>query len=181
VENLDLSGSALEGVGSSFCADCKKLRELLLPPTLKRTGDDFLCGSPSVENLDLSGTALESVGGSFCSHCRKLRELRLPPTLKEIGDYFLCGSPSVENLDLSGTAVECIGDSFCSFCGGLREIWLPGALVFLGSKASPGPQLALLSLPVASRMWLGEVPAASIMSGLVGLGSTPARPMWPAK
>jgi hypothetical protein len=39
----------------------------------------------------------------------------------------------------------------------------------------------LLVLPVASGMWLGKVYSASVMSGLVGLGSMQARPIWPAR
>jgi hypothetical protein len=62
---LDLSITAVESVCSSFCRSSWELRELRLPPTLKKIGDDFLCGSPSMERVDLSGTALESVGVWF--------------------------------------------------------------------------------------------------------------------
>jgi hypothetical protein len=104
----------------------------------------------------------------------------LPPTLRKVGVDFLRAS-SVERVDLSRTAVESLSVPFCRDCRELRELLLPGTLVSLSSATCQRSPLALLFLPVASRIGFEKVYSASVMSGLVGLGSLPARPIWPAK
>jgi hypothetical protein len=134
-----------------------------------------------VERVGLSGTTLESLGAAFCRGCWNLPALALPPTLKSIGDDFLFCSPSVERVDLSGTVLARIGGSFCRDCGNLRELLLPGTLASLDPAACIESPLSLLFLPVAGGVELEGLDSTSIMSGLTGLGSVPARPMWPAK
>jgi hypothetical protein len=104
----------------------------------------------------------------------------LPRTLKMVGEAFLYGS-SVERLDLSMTTLERVGDSFCVGCCELRETLLPGTLVCMGSAGAPESPVALLVLPVADGMGIGRVCAASVLSGLVGLGLVRAHPIWPAQ
>jgi hypothetical protein len=155
------------------------LREVLLPAELKVVGRNFLRGS-SVELVDLSRTGAEGLEASFYRGWPELREVLLPLTLTVVGARFPDRS-AVERIDLSGTAVESLGDSFCLGCKKLREVLLPRTLVWLDSVASPIAPLMLLVLPVPSGMGIGRVSSASVLSGLVGLGSVPARPLWPAK
>jgi hypothetical protein len=88
---------------------------------------------------------------------------------------------SVELLDLSMSALESVGHTFCRDCKKLREVLLPATLMSLRSMASADYQLALLVLPKANGMGIGVVYSASVLSGLVGLGSVLTRPVWPAK
>jgi hypothetical protein len=179
VERLDMSKTAVENVGDSFCSSCGMLRAVSLPPTLKVVGAYFMRRS-SVEGLDLSKTALENVGDSFCSGCWMLREVSLPPTLKRVGADFLRGS-SVERLDLSNTALKDTRSYFCAGCLKLREVLLPGTLMSLYCVTWADLQLTLVVLPVASGMGIGTACSVSVLSGLMGLGSVPTRPLWPAK
>jgi hypothetical protein len=123
---------------------------------------------------------LKDLGVSFCSGLNRLREVSLPPTLKLVGPSFLFRS-SMEGLDLSKTSLQDLGDSFCECCEKLREVLLPRTLMFFGSLASADHPLAFLVLPVGSGMGIGVVYSAAVLSGLVGLGSVLARPMWPAE
>jgi hypothetical protein len=181
VERVDLWRTAVERLGAWFCSRFERPRELVWPCTLREIGDGFLFKSSSVQRADLSGTAVERLGAWFCGRCEKLRELVLPSTLREIGEDFLYGSSSVERIDLSGTAAWSLGRSFCVGCRNLRELLLPWALAFLDPEPCMGVSLTVLFLPVSSGMGLASVHSASIMSGLVGFGDVPARPLLPAK
>lgn len=72
-----------------------------------------------------------------------------------------------------------LGDSFCGDFPKLRQLLLPGTLVTIDSAACRGAQLILLVISAVCGMELKHVCSASIMSGLEGLGSERARPMWP--
>jgi hypothetical protein len=175
---LDLSHAYVKRIGAGMCREFYQLRMVLLPYTLEAIDADCF-GLSSLERLDLSGTVVERVDDSFCRMCKKLREVLLPATLKRIGIDFLVWS-SVERVDLSRTSVESLAGGFCPNCRELRELLLPGTLVSFGSRACERAPLGLLFPPLAGVIRLGEVWSASILSGLVGLGSIPARPIWPS-
>jgi hypothetical protein len=174
-----MSGTRVESLGGAFCFGCSKLRELLLPPTLREIGA-HCCEMSSLELLDLSGTRVESIGSSFCCGCSKLRELLLPPALRTIGAH-CCDVSSLKGTDSSGTGMESVTKWFCWGCPGLWQGLLPGALIARDSGAVCRGGLTLLVLPVSSGISMRGADCACVLSGLVGFGAMPARPMWPAK
>ncbi len=105
VRLVDLSSmTQLTTIGDGFLCCCT-LDDLLLPPSLKSIGNDFLADS-TVKKVDLSHTALDTVGDYFVSSC-KSDEILLPRSLTYVGANFISKS-TVKRIDLSQTSLETV-------------------------------------------------------------------------
>ena len=78
----------IETVGREFAYD-KKLKEVVLPGSVKKVeGSAFFC-TESLEKINLEDTKIERLSQGTFAGCKKIKEIHLPDTLKKIGEYAL--------------------------------------------------------------------------------------------
>ena len=93
-----ISARRVTALGAGMLSNCERLRDAVLPRSLRRIGDYafFQCGN--LEEVRMS-VDVKEIGDHAFSGCAKLRNLYVPPTVESIGEGAFDG---IENLILIG-------------------------------------------------------------------------------
>jgi hypothetical protein len=151
LERVDLSGLALNALGSRVFAYAPKLREAILPPALPGKtlpyGTFYSCAA--LESVVLPSN-LETIDSSAFDHCASLSALELPPTLKTIGHRAFADClklvPDIGSL----AALETLAYEAFRNCGELQTLRLPPSIKAIGDNAFAGcGKLSLAEIPAS--------------------------------
>ena len=95
--------------GESMFEDVWRLKEIILPATVRELGDYLFFGSIELDGCYYIPEGVERIGVGVFAHCRELEEIVLPASVAEIGNttfydcrklrtiYSLCTTPPVFN------------------------------------------------------------------------------------
>lgn len=110
-----------------------KLKEIILPETLKRIDEEVFGGLSTLENLIIPESVAEIKGFAFFS-CSSLTRIRIPGQIQSIGSYTFYGCRRLEEVILP-EGLKYIGKNAFEGCTSLHEIDLPDSVVEIGEDA----------------------------------------------
>lgn len=142
-----------------YCAfeNCKNLKKLYLPVSIKEIGSSSFAGSDieeiNLENVEaiydyaFANTAIKEVNidnltynileaGTFYN-CINLESIAIPETITEMGEYVFAGCKNLKSIILPET-ITVIGYSAFEDCKNLNSITLPETITIIGYRAFAG-------------------------------------------
>ncbi|KAL3938522.1 MAG: hypothetical protein SGBAC_006589 [Bacillariaceae sp.] len=115
----------LESIADSAFANCDSLKEIHLPPNVKRIGKKAFDTCYVMTTMTF-GESLEFIGESAFVECMELSEAVFPSTLKVIEKKAFEGCEKLKQADFSKVdSMERMGDSVFSRCSAMKETTLP--------------------------------------------------------
>ena len=141
-----------KAVSRSF-ADCKNLRTITFPKTMKSFPAALLYGCSALESVTLPDT-IKTIERSAFSHCASLKMIELPNGMEQIKEDAFEFCTSLKELKLPESIKKLAASIFTG--SALTELRLPPSLESLGEKDSffgfrsalSGSQLVRLILPI---------------------------------
>ncbi len=129
----------IEVLGNGVFLNCKELREVVLPGTLKRIGTADPTGCPKI-----LGT-MTKLEGTF--EYTALERVRVPDSVKYIGENAFSGCAKLEQITLPAGLKEIRENTF-SWCRSLTEVTFPAELEAIRAEAFEGCEsLVSVTLP----------------------------------
>lgn len=119
----------IEILGNGVFLNCRELREVVLPGTLKRIGTSDPTGCPKI-----LGT-MTKLEGTF--EYTGLESITVPDSVKYIGEYAFSGCAKLSKAVLPAELKEIREYAFC-WCKNLREVTFPQALESIRTEAFEG-------------------------------------------
>ena len=140
-------------IPGSLCEDCRQLRKVVLPSTIKRIDVGAFNGCRKLEEINLPST-LTSLGGD-CFTGTSVRSLTIPGSVKVLGNDKSIESNNLE-LVIVEEGVTSIGRHVFNFCQN-ADIYLPSTLSYLGEDAISAHNVYFKSPvpPKGSDSWVG--------------------------
>lgn len=103
-------GLPVREIGSSAFANCKNLKSVVLPNSIRYINIRAFYNCVLLEEVRL-GSNVKSIGHSAFSGCEKLKKITIPAKTEKIGDYVFSGCDNLETITVksgnkiySGTA-----------------------------------------------------------------------------
>lgn len=138
IEKIIVS-DGIEVLGNGVFINCKELKEVVLPETLKRIGTTDPTGCPKI-----LGT-MTKFEGTF--EYTALEEIVIPDSVKYIGEYAFSGCTKLNKVVLPAELKEIKEYAFC-WCKNLQEVVFPAGLKVVGMEAFEGCEsLKSITLP----------------------------------
>ena len=138
IEKIVVS-DGIEVLGNGVFINCKELKEVVLPETLKRIGTTDPTGCPKI-----LGT-MTKFEGTF--EYTALEEVVIPNSVKYIGEYAFSGCTKLKKITLPTELKEIKEYTFC-WCKSLQEVVFPAQLKVIGMEAFEGCEsLKSVTLP----------------------------------
>ena len=142
ITSLPLSSHPYNPVG--FFEECRKLRNINLPDSLREIGDRAFGMCMSLTEITIPDTVTE-IGGGVFFNCFALRTVLLGNNIKTLATYdgsdgsagFFSGCESLQTIYLPNSLVG-IGEHAFIGCESLHSINLPDGLVEIGERAFDG-------------------------------------------
>ena len=128
IEKIVIS-DGIEVLGNGVFLNCKELKEVELPGTLKRIGTADPTGCPKI-----LGT-MTKLEGTF--EYTALEEVVIPDSVKFIGEYAFSSCTKLRRVVLPDGLKEIKGYTFC-WCKSLQEVEFPQDLKVVGIEAFEG-------------------------------------------
>ena len=128
IEKIVIS-EGIEVLGNGVFMNCKELKEVELPRTLKRIGTTDPTGCPKI-----LGT-MTKLEGTF--EYTALEEVVIPDSVKYIGEYAFSGCNRLKRVVLPDELKEIKQYTFC-WCKSLQEVVFPQDLRVVGMEAFEG-------------------------------------------
>ena len=119
-EKLVLPEGMIE-IPGSLCEDCRQLRKVVLPSTLKRIDVGAFCGCRRLE---------EEMADSVFQGCHALKHITIPRSLKRIQPELFDNS-GLENIELP-EGLESIGYWAFYACNSLELLEIPSSVMEIG-------------------------------------------------
>jgi hypothetical protein len=105
--------------------DNKRLKEVVLPSTLKSIGS-YAFGRTNIEYIDIPDS-VEEIGNNAFDHCEYLKEIRIPKGVTIIKCSLFCFCYNLCKVILHNNVTE-IGKLAFAFCNSLKKIEVDGVL-----------------------------------------------------
>ena len=177
LRSVGLSQGSTKYIGYNAFAQCKALREVNLPSTLRLIAGEAFLGCDSIESLTLPAS-LDSIGEMAFRHCRGLKSLRFLSSNVRMGKHAFAECISLESVTLPEhqTAIN----KYCfNSCEALKSINLPYGLTSIDDGAFSGcSNLTSVPLPntldsIGSRaFWLCySLPSLTLPSSVRSIGA----------
>lgn len=110
----EYKGAPVTGIGESFFNDCKSLKSVTLPSTLKSIGEGAFYLCESLENITIPD-GVTTIGNEAFYSCRSLKSVTIPDSVRRIGTGAFKYCPLLEEVILPA-GIEDIGcDAFEGF------------------------------------------------------------------
>ena len=151
IEKIIVS-EGIEVLGNGVFINCKELKEVVLPGTLKRIGTTDPAGCPKILGTmtkfegTFEYTALEEIvipdsvkyiGEYAFSSCTKLKKVTLPEELKEIKEYTFCWCKSLQEV-VFPRDLKVVGMESFEGCEMLKNVILPEGVSSIEQGAFAG-------------------------------------------
>lgn len=143
VENVYLPAS-LESIPSNCFKDCKNLKKLIIPNSLKKIGVTAFYGSGITSLIIPEG--VEELESAAFKNAYYLQNIKLPSSLKIIDSEAFSMCFSLKSVDIPEGITEISSGTFKN-CISLESVKLPNSLKTIGSAFSGCISLKNLSLP----------------------------------
>ncbi|MCH5258683.1 MAG: leucine-rich repeat domain-containing protein [Lachnospiraceae bacterium] len=128
IEKIVVS-DGIEILGNGVFINCKELKEVVLPRTLRRIGTSDPTGCPKI-----LGT-MTKLEGTF--EYTALEDVVIPDSVKYIGEYAFANCSRLQRVVLPDGLKEIRENTFC-WCKSLREVVFPEELRVVGMEAFEG-------------------------------------------
>lgn len=116
-------------IPGSLCEDCRQLRRVVLPSTLKRIDVGAFCGCRRLEEINLPD-GLEEMADNVFQGCHALKHITLPRSLKSIRPELFDNS-GLETIELPD-GLESIGYWAFYACNSLVSLEIPSSVKEIG-------------------------------------------------
>lgn len=127
-EELILPEGMIE-IPGSMCEDCRHLKRVVLPSTLKRIDIGAFCGCEQLSEIVIPD-GVDYIGDNTFQGCKSLKHLRLPSSLKRITSELFDNS-GIENIEIPESVTEI--DYWAFFCANrLKSLVIPNPVVQIG-------------------------------------------------
>ena len=139
----------------AFC-ECKSLKEIILPDTVRLIGESAFSGLEECEKIVMPAS-LELIGDCAFSSCVKLTAIDFSrcEKLEDIGDSAFADCESLKEIILP-SSLKKIGSSAFNSCQ-LKEIVIPDSVEYIGSYAFGGnQQLVAATIGVSAKDYFDE-------------------------
>ena len=121
-----LGGAPVTAIGDSAFENCRSLRSVALPASIRTIGKSAFANCGSLRSLELPASLREIGDWAFCS-CRKLETVSFPPGLRAIGQDAFRDCRRLAAADLP-EGLERIGARAFHACRALRTVSFPSTL-----------------------------------------------------
>lgn len=155
----EVDGYAVIGVETNAFAECEKLKEVILPDSVKYMGESVFTGCTGLKKVKIPDGITEipkqtfalcveleeieipqsvtTIGEYAFSYCNDLSWFDIPETITDISDYAFAYSVMGETLELP-EGLESLGSLSFYYSQGLKTVTLPSTLNSVGSLAFLG-------------------------------------------
>lgn len=127
-EELVLPEGMIE-IPGSLCVDCRQLRKVVLPSTIKRIDVGAFCGCKRLEEINLP-EGLEEIADNVFQGCHALKSITIPRSLKRIQPELFDNS-GLETIELP-EGIESIGYWAFYACNSLESLEIPSSVKEIG-------------------------------------------------
>ena len=145
LENITIPVGNLTELGAKTFMGCAKLKEIIIPTTIKSIGEYAFRGCTALSNVVLND-GLENIYKGAFSTCNGLTSIDIPNTVRHLDDFAFQGCYRLSSIKL-GTEVKRIGNYCFQTCIRLREAQLPEGLKELGEGAFKESGIIELKIP----------------------------------
>ncbi len=143
-------------IGKSAFQNCKSLKTIILPKSLKRLNDNTFSGCNSLENINLPSSIIY-IGKNAFANCSSLAEIQMPDNITTLNESAFKGCSNLstvglpqglKNINMSAFAnciklksinipsnVERIDNNAFSGCIELLDINIPNKVIYIGVRA----------------------------------------------
>lgn len=152
----EIEGAPVTEIRDNAFYECKTLKQVSLPETIKKIGHHCFYECTSLEGIKLPESVTEIGMGCFseCSslsyalipdsieiladscfrNCVSLTDIVIPQSVTEIEKFCFAGCDSLSNISLSGRTAE-IGDYAFFMCDSLKNLYIPESVKIFGTEA----------------------------------------------
>lgn len=116
-------------IPGSLCEDCRQLRKVVLPSTIKRIDVGAFNGCRKLEEINLPD-GLEEIADDVFQGCHTLKHITLPPGLKRLSPEIFDNS-GLESIELPD-GLESIGYWAFYSCNSLKSLEIPSSVREIG-------------------------------------------------
>ena len=116
-------------IPGSLCEDCRQLRKVVLPSTIKRIDVGAFNGCRKLEEINLPD-GLEEIADDVFQGCHALKHITLPPGLKRLSPEIFDNS-GLESIELPD-GLESIGYWAFYSCNSLKSLEIPSSVREIG-------------------------------------------------
>ena len=150
IELVNLSGTQIVEVGDQAFANCKSLKKVVLPSTLKTISRKLFYGSTALEEVEIPEGVQEISIGAFY-RCSALKSIAIPDSVTSMksssSDQTFYNCTSLESVVIGDNVSEIAANTFMN-CGNLTTISLGKSISKIGSNAFKGcKSLQSISIP----------------------------------
>ncbi len=111
ITSIDLTGTGVQRIGKSFCAQCTGLTSVTLPNTVDTLSDFFLDGCSHVTSITLPSSVIST--GSYClQNCGRLTQIICNMSGAGLDSYFAFGCEGLTLVDLSSSVRDIASNCF---------------------------------------------------------------------
>ena len=142
------ANSQLEVIGSQAFRDCRSLKSITIPASVKEIGEAAFVSSatlsdtmPEFSNINslttvkfAEGSKLETIGDYAFQMQSALKSIDIPDGVKEIGEGVFSGCSSLTSITIPDSATKISYGMFAG-CSSLREIEIPDSVTEIGEYA----------------------------------------------
>lgn len=165
IEELDLSMCNASVIDSEMFFNCRNLKNILLPKSIKEIKKDAFSMCDALENVDFSNCELlENIGCGAFSYCSALKNLELSEciNLTAIDGSAFSSCTSIETINFPDSLLS-IGFGAFIDCSALKSINFPDSnLTIEGYAFSGATSLIHMSLPSSTPPTTGDNPFESV-------------------
>ena len=142
VEKLVLP-EGLEKIGSYVFYGQNKLKDIIIPSTVKSIGEAAFSRT-SIQKMNVP-SGIKKIEHLVFANCKELSELTLPSDLIELSTMAIYNCDKLTKLDLPNT-LEIIGSQALASCDGLKNISLPASLSDIDGNAFSGKRVETITI-----------------------------------
>lgn len=128
--------TGLTSVADSAFSGCTKLKDLLLPITVRQIGTAAFSSCYALTEMDLPD-GIESIGASAFIACTNLQQIALPESALQLGSRAFYYCTRLVSATLPSTLKE-LPSSMFQMCSSLDSIYLPPTMEKVGNYAFTG-------------------------------------------
>lgn len=132
LEEIDLTGTNIETIGSYAFSSCTQLKKVTLNSGLKTIKSNAFSNDDALDEVSFPD-GLASIEGSAFSSCA-LKEVKLPNSVTYLGHYVFNNNRLLTDFDL-GTGVDYIPSYCFSGCNSLTTVDIPDNITKIGKGA----------------------------------------------